>query len=110
MKYFLFSILLISAYKGAVAQQTEGEKVSAYIAQKMKDSLRLSDAQKDSVYIINMQLQDKKSNSRRQYSTTELQGYFQSIENTRDSLYQIVLPHDKYLLYKEKKNILISAN
>ncbi len=110
-KSVFFVFLTCFGYVKGSAQSVHGPTVHLRIAQKLQDTLGLSAAQKDSIYSINHQLQNKKMLARQQYTGTDSLGYhLQRIENTRDSLYKPVLGAEKYLLYKQKKRNLISAN
>lgn len=105
------TLLLISS---TVLQAQQGgiyPSPSEHIANKLKDSLNLSASQRDSLFVINNYLQNQKQQARLQHpSADSVQYYLQRIENTRDSLYRPVLGSEKYLLYKQKKRYLISAN
>ena len=107
-KGFILFILLccISAVK---AQTGPGVEVASRIADRMKDSLLLSNLQRDSVYAINLKLHTQKMAARQQYAEPEaLRQAIQAVENARDSLYRPVLGEEKFLLYQQKKRNLIS--
>lgn len=77
----------------------------------MKDSLLLSDKQKDSIYSLNIRLNNEKAQLRSQYADMDsLQYHTQRVEASRDSLYRTVLDEEKYRLYKTKKRNLITNN
>ena len=105
-------VLLILYSAGAInAQTTPAMALSDKIAGRMKDSLSLSVDQRKQLYEINMQLAEKKKAVFRQYSARDsVRQQLQKIESTRDSLYSLVLPADKYLLYKQKKTRLLNNN
>lgn len=109
MKKILFSFCLLLAGQYVQAQSTD---LSTRIAQKMKDTLGLSPTQRDSLYAVNMRLQQQKTQLRSQYTAMDsLQYHFQRIENSRDSLYKrIIADEGKYNLYKQKKRYLVSNN
>jgi hypothetical protein len=107
---FLLFILIIGVLMHAGAQSTPGEDVSSKIAQRMKDTLALSDSQKVRLYNINQDLHNKKMAVRAQGSTSFIGDELQAVENTRDSLYKGVLSPDQYLLYRKKKNRLVNNN
>lgn len=110
MKKFLClkTVLLFTLF---VAAQNTPEQLSQHIAQKMKDSLFLTDVQKQSVYEVNMQLYGQKLAVRQQYNHSDSLGLkLQRIENRRDTLYFPLLSPQQYQLYKEKKRALISNN
>ena len=108
MNKYLYFIFLLLLNNKIFSQRIE---LSTQIAQKMQDSLYLSSEQRDSIYAINNRLQSQKMQARMQYAGADsIQYHLQRIENTRDSLYKPVLGAEKYLLYKQKKRNLISAN
>lgn len=77
----------------------------------MKDSLQLSEQQKLELYTVNLQLHNLKVQQRQQYTGTDsLQFKLQKVENRRDSLYRAILPPDKYLIYRQKKAMLVNNN
>lgn len=109
---FIVSIILVQA---GIAQTGSpllpAETLSNKIADKMKDTLGLTQQQRNQVFAINMQLHQQKQAARQQYTNRDaLQAAVQQIERARDSLYQAVLPNEKYLLYRQKKRTLISAD
>ena len=102
--FILFLVESSKAQDGAMV-------LSDKIARKMKDSLSLSDSQKNQLYTINMQLVERKKALWVQYASRDSIAYYlQKIEGTRDSLYHTVLSDDKYLLYKQKKSRLVNNN
>jgi hypothetical protein len=93
------------------SQPSPAETLSNRIADKMKDTLDLTLQQRNHVFAINMQLHQQKQAARQQFTNGDaLQVAVQQIERTRDSLYQAVLSNEKYLLYRQKKRTLISAD
>lgn len=111
MKKIVSFIFLLSAINIGHAQSAAAIQLSDKIAQKMKDSLVITESQKVQIYNINMLLLSQKLNLRKQYTSVDtLTAYTQKIENARDSLYHTVLSEDKYLLYKQKKKNLINNN
>ncbi|HEX2846418.1 MAG TPA: hypothetical protein VHN59_07705 [Chitinophagaceae bacterium] len=111
MKKICF-LLLVSSFariENASAQSAMHTAVAERITGKLKDSLFLSNGQRDSIYAINMLLSGQKNNLRSIYQDMDsLQIYTQRVEHTRDSLYRPILGEEKYLLYKQKKRNLIS--
>ncbi len=103
---FLFTSVVVNA------QNTNpGIQLANHIADKMKDSLNLTNGERNQVYAINIQINTRKANVRQQYTNTDSIGYYlQRIESKRDTMYHAVLPTLKYLLYKEKKRNLVRAN
>ena len=88
--------------------QTHPETIAMVIANRMKDSLNLTELQGHHIYRINMQLHQKKTQMRHLHKGKDSLGkMIQRVENTRDSLYQKVLPEGVFLEYKSKKGTLI---
>lgn len=109
---FIASIILVQTSMAQTNNQSSlAENVSERIADKMRDTLGLTPQLRNKIFAINMQLHQQKQAARQQYTNRDaLQVFIQNIERTRDSLYQAVLPNDKYMLYKQKKKELIRAN
>lgn len=108
-RIFLFIFLAIASF--SLKAQSLPEDLANHIAQKITDTLQLSDAQKDLIYTVNLQLHYQKMNMRQNYNDSDsLSYYIQQVENTRDSLYSNILPPEVYTLYLEKKETLIKAN
>lgn len=105
MKFLIATVILICmGFKGTA--QSSGMSDSAYrIAKKLKDTLSLSDSKLNQIYNINMQLQLQKLVNQQQGVSV-----LQAIENTRDSLYHTILSDSLFILYKQKKQRLLSAN
>lgn len=115
MKKSLILLLFLAAGKSIMAQDSTqvspAEKLAQKIATKMKDSLGLTDQQKNEVYTINMNLHDQKAVIWKKYINRDsIQVHLQRIENTRDFQYQQVLPDVKYSLYKQKKKEIVGGN
>lgn len=110
MKKLIFPILLFTISIGKTfAQSDNATRLATRIAQKMKDSLSLTEQQMNGIYSINIELHNRKMAIREQYKSIDsLRLYFQRIENTRDSLYGSVLSLDQMLLYRQKKRFLIN--
>jgi hypothetical protein len=92
-----------------LGQAPPSQLVAEGIANRMKDSLALNAAQKDSILVVNLQLHSLKVQARSQYTNLDtLQIKIQRIESYRDSLYRPILAETKYQLYLEKKGTLVS--
>ena len=92
------------------AQSAASDQVASSIAQRMQDSLQLTNAQKASVYSINQSLSMQKQSVRQAYTSMDsLRIKFQRIESTRDSLYGTVLDQGQFAQYMQKKKNLVSA-
>ena len=108
MKVLMSFLLVVCAYgvKGQTADSAD--LLAEKIANRMRDSLGLTVSIRDSIFVINKQINSEKKEkmtSSGDYETVRKQ--IQQIENKRDSLYQAVLPTEKFLLYKQKKALLI---
>jgi hypothetical protein len=105
---FIGSLMLFTFL---VKAQNPAEEIANRIAQRMKDTLQLSDSQRVQIYNINMQLGQQKAAMRTQYSNADsLKKKIQLVENSRDGLYQSILSYEKYQLYIEKKKRLVNNN
>jgi len=103
----IFALVLLTGYN-TVGQVNSGNSVAENLAKKiadrMKDTLALTEQQRNSIFEINMQIHNQKMEKRKQYANDPLMGnQLQRVENTRDSLYRAVLPEDKFILYRKKK-------
>lgn len=108
--YRKISIIIIACLFSCLANaQDVPAQVAHTISQKMKDTLNLSEAKEHEIYSINLDLHYKKARMRELYIADTLSNHIQRIENMRDSLYQKVLPAEKYTLYLQKKPRLISV-
>jgi hypothetical protein len=107
--YKIISVLLIFLATANANAQSVGD-ISKHIADKMKDSLNLSQVQRDSILSKNQQLQSMKLAARQNASPETLQVQLQNLEKMRDSLYRPVLTQQQFELYRQKKRALISAN
>lgn len=111
MKLLIVTIFFLLIAVISKAQSAAAMQVAEKIAQRMKDSLLLTDQQKDSIYSLNILLSNKKAQLRRQYTNMDsLEHHFQLVESSRDSLYRIVLGEEKYQLYKTRKRNLVKSN
>jgi len=105
----IFSILVLCFH--LQAQDSPAEQLAHRIAGKMKDSLKLTAQQTDAIYSANVQLHKLKMTVRGTYTNPDsLRIHLQRSENIRDSLYRVVLPYSKFLLYKKNKARLINNN
>jgi hypothetical protein len=95
-----------------ICAQTPGEHLAEKVAKKMKDTLSLTEAQKGEIHAINLQLYTQKQMVFQKYTSAadSLRFYIQRIENTRDTLYSTVLSQEKYIVYKQKKILLLFDN
>jgi len=107
--FIVLSFLLFAAKTSA--QPPMAIQLAQHIAQKMKDTLNLTNGQKAQIYTKNIQLHNQKMFVRQHNTNPDsIRIKTQKIEGTRDSLYQTILPAAKYTLYLQKKKNLVSAN
>jgi hypothetical protein len=92
--------------------QSPADSLARRIAGRMKDTLALTIQQEADIYTINMQLHQQKQAVRQMHGNNadSLRVYIQRAENTRDSLYRMVLPDDRYTQYIQRKRSLINNN
>lgn len=113
MKYIIVTILFLGIRFGFSQSDTThnpGNSVAIRVADKMADSLNLNNTQRNKIYEINLALHTQKMAARRSYTGRDaIRNAIQQIENSRDSLYRMALPEDKYLLYRQKKFKIVSA-
>ena len=103
--------MLVAANGNLFAQTDPASHLALRFADRVADSLALSNPKRDSLYIINMELHSRKMEVRAGVSNLDtLQLRIQRIENNRDSLYRIVLGEQKYIEYLHRKRVLLSAN
>ena len=108
--FFIYSLLLTAAISYGQTNPI-ATQLANHIAQKMKDSLGLTEQQRNQVYDINMQLHNQKMSLRQQYGNSDsTRFYTQRIEGTRDSLYHTIITGNTYTLYLQKKRNLVTAN
>ncbi|HEY4148430.1 MAG TPA: hypothetical protein VGM41_05860 [Chitinophagaceae bacterium] len=119
MRYILLLSLLVPLVLAASScwAQTGVPPAAVQLANKqadrMRDSLGLNASQRQRIYDANIYLHNCKTQAWSQYSTdrTRLQQELQTIENRRDSLYNVILGSpDKYQLYKAKKATIVKTN
>ena len=110
IKVFIVFSFLLGATK-TDAQPPAAIQLANHIAQKMKDTLGLTNQERAQIYTTNISLHYQKMYVR-QYNTNpdSIRIKTQIIEGKRDSLYHIILPQPKYVLYLQKKRNLVSAN
>ncbi len=111
MKIVLVTVLFLLIGMASKAQSATAIQIADKIARRMKDSLSLTEQQKDSINSLNILLSNKKAQLRKQYTDIDsLQVHFQRVERLRDTLYKTILGDEKYLMYKKKKRYLVSNN
>ena len=82
------------------------------LANRIKDSLDLSENERNKILSVNLELHKRKLNVRNEYSDPgELKYFIQQIENTRDSLYKSSIDTDeKFQAYLSRKKSLLQSN
>lgn len=111
MKKILGLVLVSVLFSVGAEAQVTNAQFAQKIAQRMKDSLQLTQQQQTTVYTINLELAEKKQQVRQQTTQQDtLRMNIQKVENMRDSLYKAVLTNEQYLLYRQKKRNLINNN
>ena len=112
MKKILFVLTLVfcASVLQAQEQNNPAAKLAHHIADKMKDSLGLTNLQRAQVFQINMDLYKQKLSARKKSTDRTVVGAeMQQVEKSRDSLYQQVLTEQQYALYKQKKRNLVTT-
>ena len=110
-KVLCITMLFFTVTVSLKAQTVSAAAVAERIANKMKDSLNLNNAQRNQIFAVNVLINNRKSDVRQQYTNTDsIRYHIQRIENRRDSMYHNILAEPKYLLYKQKKRFLVTAN
>ena len=107
---FLIFLTYINVLQAQAPENTPAAKLAHHIADKLKDTLGLTNQQRAKVFKINMDLSIKKMNARKKSNDRIVVGEeIQRIEKLRDALYKEVLSEQQYLLYVEKKRNLVTA-
>jgi hypothetical protein len=111
-KIFGFTILLFAVFTACAQQQETPEaQVAHKIANKMADSLGLTNQQRANLFAINMELSKKKKEARKKSTDRAIVGQeLQKIEGTRNGMYKTVLTQEQYSLYLQKKRNLVNNN
>ena len=106
----LITVLFSSLSFLHAQEQTPAALLAHGIADRMKDSLSLSNQQRAKVFAINMELHSQKMDARKRSQYRAVVGKeLQKIEGTRDGLYKTVLTQEQYELYIQKKRNLVTA-
>lgn len=109
-KLTLFICLTATILRSSAQSNAPSQALAAYIAQKMKDSLSLTNSQYDAIYQVNLNLANQKMSLWHQNGARDsLVRRLQQIENQRDTLYYPVLNPAQYQVYKAKKRLLVNA-
>ncbi len=111
-KIVVFILLLLAACNiNAQQQNTPAEKLAHHIANKMADSLNLTNQQRQNIFTANMDLHQQKMQARSKSQDRIIVGKeLQRIEGTRNSYYKNILTETEYNLYFQKRQVFITAN
>jgi hypothetical protein len=110
MKKTIFFTILIFLSGIGFCQTTISDSISFKIARKIKDSLQLTSAQEAQLINANQYLANRKIALRGRFTSMDsLRNETQKIEGMRDSLYNNILA-DKFILYRQKKSMLVNNN
>lgn len=104
----VFAVCFVVSTRGQ--SQTPAQLVAAKIADKMRDSLDLSNQEREDIYDKNIWLHTQKMLARANYGHDTLRIQMQLIENNRDTLYKGILSVEKYELYRQKKMHIVNNN
>ncbi len=105
----IFFFILILFCTNVHAQADHANQIADKIAQQMKDSLKLTGAQKNAIKDININLHELKKQARSKSTDRVIVGReLQRIENKRDSFYKTVLTEAQFDLYHTKKRNLVT--
>jgi len=93
----------------ADSSNTPAAQLAHHIADKMTDSLHLSNQQRAKVFQINMDMHKEKTSARGKSHDRNIVGRdLQAIEKSRDERYKGVLTTEQYTTYLAKKQNLIT--
>ena len=106
-----WSLILLLVFKGnAQEENTPAAQLAHRIANKMKDSLNLSNQQTAKIFVANMDLHRQKAQAMsKPTGRPQITSDLQRIENSRDTLYKTILSTAQFNLYLEKKRNLVNS-
>jgi hypothetical protein len=106
----LSGLVFLCLFLRSQENNTPAAQIAHHIADKMADTLGLTNQQRAKIFNINMDLHKQKDQARsRSQNRDEVGRDLQKVEGTRDSLYKGVLTEAQYVLYLQKKRNLVSA-
>ena len=110
-KIINIAVFILFSVTGQAQKSISGTQYASKVAQRMADSLKLTSAQENKVYNINLGLHTQEMDTRKKYTSRDsLAVHFQKIENSRDAMYRAVLTNNQYELYMSKKIELLNNN
>jgi len=112
-KFIISCVFFIAFYSSYGQANSPAHNLAQFQAQKMKDTLCISENMRQQIYIVNLDISNRKQQARIQYASDprEMKIEIQFYENQRDSIYQTILMSPlKYQLYKNKKKNILSAH
>jgi hypothetical protein len=113
MKKILVLMILFFGCHFLKAQEsnTPAAQLAHHIADKMADTLGLSNQQRAKIFAINMDLHKQKTEARsKSQDRTVVGNELQRIEVSRDAMYKTVLTENQYGVYLQKKRYLVTSN
>lgn len=109
--FLLITVFSVSLLQAQEQQNTPAAQLAHHIADKMKDTLALTNQQRAMLFKINMELYHKKMMARKKSTDRNIVGAeIQSIEKSRDTLYKEMLSAQQYQGYMQKKRNLVTTN
>ena len=89
-------------------QSGSAETAANRDAIKIKDSLSLTDPQRQQIFKFSKEFHLQKQSIKQKFSSQDSIGFYvQKIAIVRDSMYRFAMPINKYELFLQKKNNLI---
>jgi len=113
MKYSFSFFLLVLFNLAGYSQQTidYADQYAKKVAQRMEDSIGITEQQKSMIYKINSSIAEQKKAVWQNYTNRDsVQVYIQAIEDKRNSLYNGMLTYDQYEAYLQKKHNILNNN
>lgn len=110
LRYTFIILVFACSSMCGYCQSTIADSIAVKVADRMKDSLQLTNIERMNILKVNRSLLVQKQLAFKTFDNVDsLRRKVQAIENTRDSLYQVALPDVKFELYQQKKRFLINS-
>lgn len=106
-------MLYLTSLAGKAQTASPAEQLAEKFAKRMQQYLGLDDSQYHRIYVVNMDIANRKMEARRNNpgQPAYVNALFQQIENQRDSLYRTALrSNEKFRLYRSQKLSIIKAD